>query len=291
LRGFGAPVEWEGAVLLEGGAMRGALTVVEMLVVVIIIVIVAVLLVPVFEETRGKAYEAKCAAHVRQIGVAMDLYRNAYGEAWPWARRSVHPDHSDWPDPTASLAAIYPAYAPKAYLFRCPAVDDVVTLEEDGTDFLNCGNFHVPPRDPVTGTAHPDSPRPPSYFFDGGSPGGVNIPINASPMRVACGDECPHWVPADTPELAGSIGTGNHVGGGNFLFVDQHVEWLRVSRQGGVGGVPRVLNRRVADEPQVRSSGLAGDACVFGNSSGRVPDQCDADLAGMVWTGSGWSER
>jgi prepilin-type processing-associated H-X9-DG protein len=274
--------------------MRRAFTAIELAVVILLITILAAMLVPALEQGRSEAISVKCLNRVRQVGMAMAIYSSNFDGYWPWGRRSVHPDHPEWPDPTASLAALYPSYASKVYLFQCPASGDRVVINSKGTDFLWCENFDVEPGLRMVEGERTRPPMPPSYFYDGGWPDGRSVPMKAAPWRVVYGDECVHGTFRDNSGRYRWLGQSNHDGGGNFLFVDGHVEWLEVTWEGKRwqpgSGAPYVPN------PHGGTSGGGGagaprvDTNVF-RAAGEQPNRmADADLAGMMWLLDGWVE-
>ncbi len=63
--------------------MRRGFTLIEMLVVIAIIIVIAAMLFPVLGRARGKARVAKCAAHLRQIGLALRMYADDYDDEGP----------------------------------------------------------------------------------------------------------------------------------------------------------------------------------------------------------------
>lgn len=80
-----------------------ALTLVEILVVLTIIAILAALLFPVFTSARRKAMEGKCVTQLRQIGMAVQMYRAESDDLLP-----------------VRLSDLYPVYVTNAAIFRCP---------------------------------------------------------------------------------------------------------------------------------------------------------------------------
>lgn len=280
--------------------MRRAFTAIELAMVLVIMVILAAMLVPALQRGRGQAERTKCLSRVRQIGMAITMYETAYAGAWPAARRSVAPDHPDWPDPTGSLAALYPRYAPEVYLFQCPATADIVSIAPDGKDFLNCANFHVSPTGRATQPedAGKGTPRPPSFFYDCGTLFHPGIPRNAAPSRVAYGDDCVHGYYENDSGRGFWLGRNNHpLDGGNFLFVDKHVDWLPVrwyGRPWQMGRaepfVPNFHVRIPVSDTQGARFAVGPDTNVFWDDyEGKHPD-ADADLSGMMWVDDSWLE-
>jgi prepilin-type processing-associated H-X9-DG protein len=109
---------------------------------------------------------------------------------------------------------------------------------------------------------------------------------------VVYGDECVHNY-LSTESLW--IGENNHSGGGNFLFADEHVEWLEVVWTGVPWGegtsLPSVPNHGVTGG-SARGSAAgqpSTDANVFWDDQDLGPEY-DADLAGMMWLGDRWAE-
>ena len=280
--------------------MRRAFTAIELAVVLVIILVLAVMILPVLEESYDEAERTKCLSRVRQVGIALETYQMGHDYAWPSVRRSVHPDHPEWPDPTASLAVLYPAYAPKAFLFQCPATDDVVLFDPGERDFLNCGNFYVSPKGKATREEDKGKgrPYPPSYFYEGGGPFGAGIPRDVRSGRVVYGDECVHGYYQNDAGRGFWLGETNHPQrGGNFLFADKSAHWLPVLWRGepwkkGLG-LPYVPNPRY----HLQRTGKHGrpyqvimDSNVFADDWQGAYHEADADLAGMMWVDGTWME-
>jgi prepilin-type processing-associated H-X9-DG protein len=290
----------------EVSMMRRAFTAVELAVVFILIAVLAVLVLPVLEDSRQAAIKTTCLAQVRQIGYSFAMYQTDHDGAWPWARESVASDHPAWPDPTGSLALLYPAYAPKPYLFRCPATDDLVVLDSEGKDFVNCANFYVSPGGDAMQAvdAGKGTPAPPSYFYDCGGSSGSSIPPGAASNRVVYGDECVHHGWRNEAGRDFWMGENNHDGGGNFLFVDKHVEWLDLQWTGIAWhegeSEPFVPNPHLKSRSSTRRPGESIppmqeldallDKNVFWLESDKPSHATDADLAGMMWFDGSWKE-
>jgi len=280
--------------------MKKAFTLLELVVVLFLITVLAIMLIPAMEGGHAEAIRVKCLSRMRQVGMAMQMYQSEHAGRWPSARRSVCP-HCDRPaDATASLACLYPGYASKAYLFCCPATQDTVAFEEDGRDFLNCTHWYVSPAGKAT---RPEQeglgiPRPPSYFYDGGRfRDKATIPRSAAPTRVVYGDNCVHGYREEAGGKGQWLGRNNHQNGGNFLFVDKHVELLKVFWTGEPykkgRSVPYVPNPRMhirIPRPDGRGYVVATDTNVFQEDWGGKRPAQDADLAGMMWLGDRWEE-
>ena len=82
-------------------SMRSGFTLIELLVVIAIVAILAAILFPVFAQAREKARGASCLSKVRQIGLAIAMYRQDYDQVNPHHR--LCPDRGS--DPTCLTAS------------------------------------------------------------------------------------------------------------------------------------------------------------------------------------------
>lgn len=98
--------------------MRRAFTLIELLVVIAVIAILAALLFPVFAKARERARQTQCISNLRQIGAAVDLYRQDWDGKYPWAYRCdsllMHNDH-----PVLSEALT--GYVRDPRIWQCPS--------------------------------------------------------------------------------------------------------------------------------------------------------------------------
>jgi prepilin-type N-terminal cleavage/methylation domain-containing protein len=102
---------------------RRAFTLTELLVVIAVLAILAALLFPVLARVREAGRQSRCRSQLRQIGLALGMYRDDYG-AIP-----------------LRLSMLSPAYVSDPRLFLCPS-DPEAGLHE-GNEFLE-GNRYLP---------------------------------------------------------------------------------------------------------------------------------------------------
>jgi prepilin-type N-terminal cleavage/methylation domain-containing protein len=78
---------------------RSGFTLVELLVVVAIIAILMALLLPALHMARDKAREARCTANGKEIGLALEMWRNNARTGWyPQHDMPTNPDLNPWND-------------------------------------------------------------------------------------------------------------------------------------------------------------------------------------------------
>lgn len=100
-------------------------TLIELLVVIAIIAILAAILFPVFAQAREKARQASSSSNVRQLGLAVNMYKQDYDERFPFG--GWLPDNNgsgEWQN------TVMP-YIKNKGIFRCPSTTD---LDEDPND-------------------------------------------------------------------------------------------------------------------------------------------------------------
>src|SRR5262249_32349760 len=88
---------------MQRASAQRAFTLIELLVVIAIIAILASILFPVFAKAREKGRQASCTSNIRQIGLAIAMYRLDYDQVNPFPRFGPDIDQpGDIPGPGAS---------------------------------------------------------------------------------------------------------------------------------------------------------------------------------------------
>src|SRR5438876_5627723 len=82
-------------------------TLIELLVVIAIIAILAAILFPVFAQAREKARQTMCSSNMKQMGLAVEMYRQDYDAEnpfeWPWYKLGLF----DWDHTFLEVLAPY----------------------------------------------------------------------------------------------------------------------------------------------------------------------------------------
>ena len=112
--------------------MRKGFTLVELLVVIAIIAILAALLIPVLLRAKASAHSATCKNRLHQIGVALQMFVDDHGNAYPYyidhdaisvqGPLQVDPGDAQW---WAKLAPYYPVKWTNA-AYHCPGYRGVI---------------------------------------------------------------------------------------------------------------------------------------------------------------------
>ena len=199
--------------------LRG-FTLIEIIVVIAIIVILVAMLLPALGQAREKARQAVCQSNLKQMGLAMHMYLEDYDEFLPALRPNVYVFLAPYvgrPDATSGVVADYikvyvcptgdcmwnsSGYRGRCtYGYNCGCVSDadnpVIALRYRIGDRLPC--ITTPSQRFFMGDGVPEAGGTVGYFADQFRPG------------LATADT---WV--------------YHSGGGNILFVEGHVEWLKL---------------------------------------------------------------
>ena len=110
-----------------GRFRKNGFTLIELLVVIAIIAILAAILFPVFARAREAARATTCKSNLKQIGLAMGMYRQDYDETLPFRVNGRSWNPGAW-----SIAEkdslywgwFYQPYIKNFQVFRCPSTAD-----------------------------------------------------------------------------------------------------------------------------------------------------------------------
>jgi prepilin-type N-terminal cleavage/methylation domain-containing protein len=105
---------------------KAGFTLIELLVVIAIIAILAAILFPVFARAREQARRSNCMANLKQIGSALQMYKQDYSEVWP-ASPAVYNQTFNYVNGVeqtgnlAPLTVILDPYIKSNAVWRCPS--------------------------------------------------------------------------------------------------------------------------------------------------------------------------
>ena len=198
-------------------------TLIELMVVLAIIAILMSLLLPTLGKARKKARQSVCAQQLHQIGIAAKLYSND-NEGYIMSctdGTDSNPSVMDW---QKTHLISYTNQEMGFGLYKCPSSKNVMTggeKREGGIAFNT-----------AVGQVWRDSGAPAkSYKY-------AWIPVPAETLFIGDGeDRNGQWSKAHTLTVDRTI--NRHFGGGNMLWIDNHVNWNSLSKlQAGKGANP-----------------------------------------------------
>jgi prepilin-type N-terminal cleavage/methylation domain-containing protein/prepilin-type processing-associated H-X9-DG protein len=215
------------------GRSRGGFTLIELLVVVAIIVILAGLLFPVFALAREKARQTSCLSNARQIGQAIMMYADSYDHAYPLYAHA--PNHDQlWYE-------VIEPYIKNSRIFCCPTLprkESTYPAEVHPWAGYGVNYTHVIKYGPGWPNSNPKTAGPVLLEFlarpaetimiadaqaNKGKHAGMGWPA------IYCPVDLPDGVAryrADGLEKTWAL-SDRHNGGGNYVFADGHVKWMR----------------------------------------------------------------
>jgi prepilin-type processing-associated H-X9-DG protein len=218
------------------------------LVVIAIIAILAAILFPVFARARENARRASCQSNLKQIGLGIAQYTQDYDEKMPYVQPDMNVggqfvnDRFMWSD------AIMP-YVKSLQIFVCPSNTTGTAPPRNGVALASTttGQFDYAP---IMLNAYSDicstvwtqyvnsgcTNRTTSAAETGrvrsiASITNVAETISIGDRKTGLGGTSYYGfmmaVDGDTVYNQYGLFSDNHLGGGNFLYADGHVKWLR----------------------------------------------------------------
>lgn len=120
---------------------RRAVSLVELLTVVGIIIVLILILIPVINIVRKHAHKSKCINNLRQIGIAMQMYRSDYKDAFPDKLRMLLP----YSKTTAVFSCPSESVREESLLSQVEGLPtNYVTILRDLSDASNNTNLNLP---------------------------------------------------------------------------------------------------------------------------------------------------
>jgi len=222
---------------------RNGFTLIELLVVIAIVAVLASILLSVFSRAKERARRASCQSNLKQIALAMQQYVQDNGGVYP---PMVHQDRN--PDGTPCNAvrwfqSVYP-YVKMREVFYCPSAPADAPAHAEGVnrgkwEFVDYGYDITYLNNIYPGTSKT------AYLYgvaEATLATPASIPLNEDPYWVTENGIAHFWGSAKTSCGYEAGGSTLHNRGGNYSFVDGHVNWLTPEEVGEVyclnGSVP-----------------------------------------------------
>lgn len=101
---------------------RPGFTLIELLVVIAIIAILAAILFPAFARARENARAASCLSNMKQMGLAIEMYKQDYDGWYPFGARKDPGVTTDW------YHAFLDPYIKSNQVIHCPSQPDDWTI-------------------------------------------------------------------------------------------------------------------------------------------------------------------
>jgi prepilin-type N-terminal cleavage/methylation domain-containing protein/prepilin-type processing-associated H-X9-DG protein len=219
---------------------QNAFTLLELLVVISIVTVLIALLLPSLEKSRDLAKQLRCNVNLKQISLAMAVYRNDFADKIVAGRINYDPGATIWQyilgqgNGTGVLKGM--GYYPDYWVLRCPEAD--YSTGSNIYLFNNCSmvqwDFRAAPTGPGAKGGPISANNTPGNRWlrlsDYGKPDRViQLLDTQSPSSWQCAwsSGVRYWATGTgpSPSRVGNM----HNNGTNMLWLDGHTSWLEVT--------------------------------------------------------------